>query len=106
MERQIQEGRGEEACFCSGFPSPRSSPHSFLAGRGRKAPSFETVSARCPYQSHGEWIFARPHSICVNLCLSVVNDRVNHRWTRMDTDGKPCLGRPKVCAEPACRTTP
>src|SRR2546426_12106175 len=45
------EGGGEEACFCSGFPSPRSSPHAFLAGRGRKPPSFETVSTRCPYHA-------------------------------------------------------
>ena len=29
------EGRGEEARFYSEFPSPRSSPHSFLMGRGR-----------------------------------------------------------------------
>ena len=29
------QGRGEEARFGTGFPSPRSSPRSFLAGRGR-----------------------------------------------------------------------
>src|SRR5713101_2874136 len=30
------EGRGEEGCFCSDFPSPQPSPRSFLAGRGRR----------------------------------------------------------------------
>src|ERR1019366_9210309 len=30
-----QEGRGEEECFSSEIPSPRSSLHSFLMGRGR-----------------------------------------------------------------------
>src|SRR5260370_6391182 len=31
-----EKGRGEEVRFI-GFPSPRSSPHSFLAGRGWRA---------------------------------------------------------------------
>src|SRR5213594_1810795 len=30
------EGRGEEGRFLFGFPSPQPSPHSFLAGRGRR----------------------------------------------------------------------
>jgi hypothetical protein len=56
------EGRGEEACFCSGFPSPRSSPHAFLAGRGRKPPSFETVSATRRYRCVANSVFVSPCS--------------------------------------------
>src|SRR6266567_9225892 len=40
-----RRGRGRGGAFCSGFPSPPSSPHSFLAGRGRRSLSFETVSS-------------------------------------------------------------
>src|SRR5205814_8643558 len=36
--------RGDEVRFWSGFPSPRASPDAFLAGRGRRRLSLETVS--------------------------------------------------------------
>src|SRR6266516_2795809 len=46
------EGRGEEARFYREYPSPRSSPHSFLAGRGRNnvgvLPSPPPLAKRSP----------------------------------------------------------
>src|SRR5216683_6662888 len=40
------EGRGEEGRFCSDFPSPQPSPHSFLAGRGRRVTVAACLSSR------------------------------------------------------------
>jgi hypothetical protein len=34
---RMEERAGERRCGFIGFPSPRSSPHSFLAGRGCRA---------------------------------------------------------------------
>jgi len=47
---------GREARFYWKFPSPRSSPRSFVAGRGRKT-SFETASAARPYRFHVPVVF-------------------------------------------------
>ena len=61
------ESRGEEVCFHSEFPSPRSSPHSFLAGRGRRSLSYETVSAAPPYL--GGYVEMRTRALHVNLLV-------------------------------------
>src|SRR5205809_4161819 len=77
---------GEEARFCSGFPSPRSSPHSFLAGRGRRTLSFETVSPRARRRGRFEVERrARSDASCLEVArgrLRSFSNRIFHFFNR------------------------